>query len=239
MELRKLYPDLVKMRPSIISLHEVSKEYRMGGDVIFTALKNVSLDIFEGEYTALVGPSGSGKSTLMHIIGLLDKPSSGKVLINGREVSKLDDDDTSTLRSEFVGFVFQQFNLINKLTIQENILLPIAYARKKFDYNPQERAEYLMDRFGILSKKYSFPNRISGGQQQRVAIARALIMNPSLVLADEPTGNLDTKTGDEIMNLFDELNKTEKITILVVTHESNIAARTRKQIKIKDGEVVE
>ena len=226
-----------KMSSTVISLKNVSKRYVMGDETVFTALKDVNLDINEGEYAAIVGPSGSGKSTLMHIIGLLDKPTSGKVIIDGRDVSSIDDDDTSTLRSEFVGFVFQQFNLINKLTIRENILLPVGYARRKFDYNPNERADYLMERFGILSKADSFPNKISGGQQQRVAIARALIMKPQLILADEPTGNLDTKTGDEIMDLFDELNK-EGITILVVTHEPDIAAKTRRQIKIKDGEVV-
>lgn len=209
----------------------------MGTDTIFTALNDINLDINKGEYTAIVGQSGSGKSTLMHIIGLLDKPTSGKVIIEGRDVSTLSDDATSTLRSEFVGFVFQQFNLINKLTIKENILLPVEYARRKFDYNPSERADYLMKRFGILDKKDSFPNKISGGQQQRVAIARALIMNPKLILADEPTGNLDTKTGDEIMELLGELNK-EGITILLVTHEPDIAARTGRQIRLKDGEVV-
>lgn len=209
----------------------------MGDETIFTALNNVSIDIKKGEYAAIVGQSGSGKSTLMHIIGLLDKPTEGTIFVEGKDVSKLDDDATSTLRSEFVGFVFQQFNLINKLTIKENIMLPIGYARKKFEFDPNERADYLMKRFGIYDKKDSFPNKISGGQQQRVAIARALIMNPKLVLADEPTGNLDTKTGNEIMELFGELNK-EGITILVVTHEPDIAARTRRQIKLKDGEVV-
>jgi len=209
----------------------------MGDETIFTALNDIDLDINKGEYAAIIGQSGSGKSTLMHIIGLLDKPTSGTILIEGKDISKLDDDATSTLRSEFVGFVFQQFNLINKLTIKENIMLPVGYARRKFDYDPSERADYLMKRFGIYEKKDSFPNRISGGQQQRVAIARALIMNPKLILADEPTGNLDTKTGDEIMELFGELNK-EGITILVVTHEPDIAARTKRQIKIKDGEVV-
>jgi len=226
-----------KMSSTVINLQKVTKKYVMGGDTIFYALKDVDVEIKEGEYAAIVGPSGSGKSTLMHIIGLLDKPTEGKVIIDGRDISTLDDDATSTLRSEFVGFVFQQFNLINKLTIEENILLPVGYARRKFDYDPKERADYLMKRFGIYEKRASFPNKISGGQQQRVAIARALIMNPKLILADEPTGNLDTKTGDEIMALFEELNK-EGITILVVTHEPDIAERTRRQIKIRDGGVV-
>lgn len=225
------------MSSTVISLKGISKRYVMGDETIFTALNNVDLEINKGEYAAIVGQSGSGKSTLMHIIGLLDKPTDGKILIEGKDISKLDDDATSTLRSEFVGFVFQQFNLINKLTIKENIMLPVGYARRKFSYDPSERADYLMKRFGIYEKRDSFPNRISGGQQQRVAIARALIMKPKLILADEPTGNLDTKTGDEIMELFNELNK-EGITILVVTHEPDIAARTRRQIKIKDGEVV-
>jgi putative ABC transport system ATP-binding protein len=209
----------------------------MGDETVFSALKDISLDINKGEYAAIVGQSGSGKSTLMHIIGLLDKPTEGQVTIEGADIAKLDDDATSTLRSEFVGFVFQQFNLLNKLTIKENILLPVEYARRKFDYDPSERADYLMKRFGIYDKKDSFPNKISGGQQQRVAIARALIMNPKLILADEPTGNLDTKTGDEIMALLGELNK-EGITILIVTHEPDIAARAKRQIKLKDGEVV-
>jgi len=226
-----------KMSSTVISLKNISKRYVMGDETIFTALNNVDLEINKGEYTAIIGQSGSGKSTLMHIIGLLDKPTEGTVLIEGKDISKLNDDSISTLRSEFVGFVFQQFNLINKLTIKENIMLPVGYARRKFSYDSSERADYLMKRFGIYEKRDSFPNRISGGQQQRVAIARALIMKPKLILADEPTGNLDTKTGDEIMELFSELNK-EGITILVVTHEPDIAARTRRQIKIKDGEVV-
>ncbi|KKT34880.1 MAG: Macrolide export ATP-binding/permease protein MacB [Candidatus Collierbacteria bacterium GW2011_GWA1_44_12] len=228
----------MKEKQSIISLKGVTKEFVLGDGSVFTALKDVNLDIHRGEFSSIIGPSGSGKSTLMHVIGLLDKPTRGEVVINGGDVSHLNDDETSYLRNEFVGFVFQQFNLLNKLTIKENILLPTTYARKKFDYKPSERADYLMDMFGILSKKDQYPNKVSGGQQQRVAVARALIMNPQLILADEPTGNLDHKTGNEIIGLFEELNKKEGITIIMVTHEMEIAERTRRRIKVFDGEIV-
>lgn len=210
----------------------------MGDGSIFSALSEVNLEIHKGEYSAIVGPSGSGKSTLMHIIGLLDKPTRGKIIINGRDTAQLDDDQTSKVRNRFVGFVFQQFNLLNKQTILENVLLPVTYSREKLDFDPVKRALNLLDKFGILSKKDSYPNKISGGQQQRVAIARALIMNPQLLLADEPTGNLDTKTGNEILKLFEELNK-EGITVLLVTHEPDIAARTDRQIRVLDGKIVE
>ena len=222
----------------MIKLSNIWKEYKLDTDVVFTALKNVSLEIKDGEYVGIMGTSGSGKSTLMHIIGLLDKPSRGEVFLDDKDVSTLNDNDTSTVRNEYVGFVFQQFNLLNKLTVLENVILPTVYARKKLAYDPVEKAMYLLTRFGLAEKANSYPNKISGGQQQRVAIARALIMNPRLVLADEPTGNLDTKTGDEIMKLFGELNKEEKITIAIVTHELNIAAKTKRIIKIKDGEII-
>lgn len=228
----------MKTTSSIISLKKVFKEYLLGDGSVFTALSNINLDIHEGEFSAIIGPSGSGKSTLMHLIGLLDKPSRGEIIVNGKDVSKLDDNQTSTLRNSYVGFVFQQFNLLNKLSILENILLPTTYSRERLDFDPQGRAEMLMEKFGILSKKDSFPNKISGGQQQRVAVARALIMKPQLILADEPTGNLDHKTGGEIIDLFVELNKSEGITIVMVTHEKEIAERTRRQIRVLDGEII-
>ncbi|MBI4226409.1 ABC transporter ATP-binding protein [Candidatus Roizmanbacteria bacterium] len=221
----------------MIKLQNVYKEYQLDREVIFTALKNINFTVNQGEFSAIMGPSGSGKSTLMHIIGLLDKPTKGKVFINTKEILKLNDDELSTLRNEFVGFVFQQFNLIPKLTVEENILLPTIYARKNLSFDPAKKAREIMKKFGIDNKANSYPNKISGGQQQRVAIARALIMSPKLILADEPTGNLDTKTGDQIIDLLEDLNQNEKLTVLIVTHETNIAKKTKRIIKIKDGEI--
>ncbi len=228
----------MKTTSSIISLRDIYKEYLLGDGTTFTALRNINLSIQEGEFSAIIGPSGSGKSTLMHVIGLLDKPTRGEIIINGKDVAKIDDNQTSVLRNSYVGFVFQQFNLLNKLTIKENILLPATYCKARMDFDAEERAEMLMEKFGIISKKDSFPNKISGGQQQRVAVARALLMKPQLILADEPTGNLDHKTGNEIIDLFEELNKSENITIVMVTHEMEIAERARRRIRILDGEVV-
>lgn len=225
------------MNNAIITLRNVGKEYKIDNDVTFVALKDISLEIKKGEFSSILGPSGSGKSTLMHIIGLLDHPSSGIVEIGGRDIATLNDNEVSSLRNEFVGFVFQQFNLINKLTVLENILLPTLFTRKTLNYNPEEKAMTLLKRFGIDSKANSKPNKISGGQQQRVAIARSLIMSPQLILADEPTGNLDTRTGDEIMKLLKELNQEENITVVIVTHEKDIAEKTSRQIKIIDGRV--
>ena len=222
----------------MIRLEKVVKSYKIDEETIFYALKESSVTIKEKEFVSIIGPSGSGKSTLMHIIGLLDKPSSGKVYIDNKEISMISDDDLSRLRNEFVGFVFQQFNLINKLTVLENVMLPAIYCRKELEFDPKERALSILKDFGLSEKLNSYPNKLSGGQQQRVAIARALMMKPKLILADEPTGNLDSKTGHEIMMLLEKLNKDEKITVVLVTHEIDIAAYAKRVIKIRDGQIV-
>lgn len=221
----------------MIILENVSKTYELGEDNV-GAVKNVNLEIREKEFVGIMGTSGSGKSTLMHMIGLLEKPTSGKITINGKDVSKLTDDELSKLRNKEIGFVFQSFNLISKFTVIENILLPTRYAKEPLKYDPVKKAEELLKKFGISERRDFYPNKISGGQQQRVAIARALIMNPKIILADEPTGNLDTKTGDEILDILSNLNKDFGVTVVLVTHEADIAAKTKRQIFIKDGEVV-
>ena len=221
----------------MIKLQNVSKSYQVDEETIFYALKDTSMEIKEKEFVSIIGPSGSGKSTLMHLIGLLDKPTKGEILIQGKKISHLNDDKISSLRNEFIGFVFQQFNLIPKLSVLENILLPTIYARKKINYNPEDKANSLLKKFGLYEKRNSFPNKISGGQQQRVAILRALIMEPKLILADEPTGNLDSVSGRGIMELLKDLNEKEKITIAVVTHESDIADYGKRIIKVKDGTI--
>src|SRR3989339_616851 len=222
----------------MIRLEKVVKSYQIDEETIFYALKESSVTIKEKEFVSIIGPSGSGKSTLMHLIGLLDKPTSGEIIIQGKKISHLDDNQISSLRNEFIGFVFQQFNLIPKLTVLENILLPSFYARKKMEYDPHEKAMNLIKRFGLQDKEKSYPNKISGGQQQRVAILRALIMEPKLILADEPTGNLDSKTGKEIMELLKTLNEEKKITIAIITHESDIADYGKRIINVRDGQIV-
>jgi len=222
----------------MIKLDKVVKSYKIDEETTFYALKESSVEIKDKEFVSIIGPSGSGKSTLMHLIGLLDKPTSGEIIVQDKKISKLNDDQISSLRNEFIGFVFQQFNLIPKLTVLENILLPAFYARKKLEYDPREKALGLIKRFGIQGKENSYPNKISGGQQQRVAILRALIMEPKMILADEPTGNLDSKTGTEIMEMLKTLNEDEKITIAIVTHEVDIAKYGKRIIHVKDGRVV-
>ncbi len=219
----------------VIALQNISKDYRMGETTVH-ALRNINLQIFPGQYVALMGPSGSGKSTLMNIIGALDTPTEGTYLLKGTNVGEMDDDQLAEIRNKEIGFVFQTFNLLPKLTALENVALPLVYAGvpKK---ERLARAREVLEAVGLGDRTGHKPNQLSGGQRQRVAIARALINNPSIILADEPTGNLDSKSSEDIMRLFDRLHK-EGNTIILVTHEPDIAAHAHRLIRLFDGEIV-
>lgn len=224
------------MTNTILELRNIVKSYNTGG-TIFNALDNVSLKINEGEFVSITGPSGSGKSTLMHIIGLLDNPTSGEVLLNGRDISKLKEHELAQIRNVTLGFVFQQFNLLPKTSALENVLLPLLYSDVPKKYRSKMGME-MLTKVGLQEKFPNTPAQLSGGQQQRVAIARALINNPKIILADEPTGNLDSKSGTDVMKFFHKLNKEEGRTIVFVTHDMDLAKEAKRTIIIKDGKIV-
>ena len=222
------------MTRSLIEIDGVTKRYKLGEQIVY-ALNGVNLNIERGEYTALMGPSGSGKSTLMNSIGCLDSPTEGTFFLNNKEVSKMSDSALSEVRNTEIGFVFQTFNLLNRLNAIENVSLPLVYAGipKK---EREERAKEVLDKVGLGDRMSHKPNELSGGQRQRVAVARALINNPSILLADEPTGNLDTQTSHEIMALFEEIHSAGN-TIVLVTHEEDIAQHAKRIIRLRDGVV--
>jgi putative ABC transport system ATP-binding protein len=222
------------MSEAIIKLEEIKKDYYMGSQAI-TVLKGITLDIFKNEYVALMGPSGSGKSTLMNILGCLDSPTGGKYILNGKDVSKMPDDDLAEVRNSEIGFVFQQFNLLPRLSAAENVALPLIYAgiSKK---ERIERALEALDKVGLADRSHHKSNELSGGQIQRVAIARALVNNPAILLADEPTGNLDSKTSVEVMEIFGKIRAAGN-TVVLVTHEEDIAAYAHRVVRLRDGMV--
>lgn len=220
------------MQQIIIQLEDIQKSYFMGSQVI-PVLKGISLNIHKNEYVALMGPSGSGKSTLMNILGCLDSPTGGRYILNGKDVSKMPDDDLATVRNTEIGFVFQQFNLLPRLTAAENVALPLVYAgvSKK---DRMERAMEALKKVGLAERSHHKSNELSGGQIQRVAIARAVVNNPSLLLADEPTGNLDSKTSVEVMEIFAQIQEAGN-TVVLVTHEEDIAAYAHRVVRLRDG----
>ncbi len=224
------------MTKKVATLEKVSKMYGKD-ELIVKALDNVNLEIYKGDYLAVMGASGSGKSTAMNIIGCLDRPSQGVYKLNGTPVENLSDDELAELRNQKLGFVFQQFHLLSDATALENVLLPMIYA----GVNPierEKRAKNALDKVGLSSRVNNRPNQLSGGQQQRVAIARAIINNPAILLADEPTGALDSKTTEDVLDLFDKLHESG-ITIVLVTHEDEVASRAKKIARFKDGKLIE
>jgi putative ABC transport system ATP-binding protein len=227
-------PDSRSASP-VIELRNVRKTYQLGG-VVVPALRGVSLTLQRGEYVAIMGPSGSGKSTLMHILGCLDAPSSGSYRLNGIDVSGVSEDDLSDLRNRYIGFVFQAFNLIPRTRAITNVERPLTYAGLPRPER-QQRSLAALESVGLGDRADHLPSELSGGQQQRVAIARALVTNPALILADEPTGNLDTQSTDEVLAMFDELNRQGR-TIVLITHEPEVAQHAKRVIRVRDGQIV-
>lgn len=222
----------------MLELKNIKKYYKMNADTTVKALDDVSLMINDGEFVSIIGPSGSGKSTLMNIIGCLDKTTSGEYYVDGVEISKFTENQLAALRNKKIGFIFQGFNLLSKMTAAENVELPLIYQGLP-KQERKKRVEKALDSVGMLERASHKPTELSGGQQQRVAIARALATNPSVILADEPTGNLDSKTGEEVMQILSDFNKTLGTTIVLITHDADIANHAKRVIKIYDGKIVE
>jgi putative ABC transport system ATP-binding protein len=224
--------------PPVISVRDLTKTYQVGEHSVH-ALRSISLDIEPGEFVAVIGPSGSGKSTLMHILGCLDQPTSGQYFLNGRDVSHLSDDEVSLVRNKQIGFVFQGFNLLTRTSALENVELPLLYGAGNISAAERKnRAMAALKSVGLESRADHHTNQLSGGQQQRVAIARALLNNPTILLADEPTGNLDSKTSIEVMEIFQSLQRERGITIVLITHEMDVAQYGSRIISFKDGNIV-
>ena len=222
---------------NVVSLVDVVKTYVMGDNEV-RALRGVSFDIEQGEFVSIMGPSGSGKSTCMNMIGCLDRPTSGIVKINGRETAKMNEKELSVLRNQTIGFVFQQYHLISSMNVIENVMLPLKYQKveKSLRY---ERAEEVLEAVGLAKRIHHKPNELSGGQKQRVAIARAMITKPKILLADEPTGALDSETGKQVMEMFRRINSEQNTTVIIVTHDPRIGESTKRCIRILDGQIVE
>lgn len=225
------------MQNALVKLENINKVFQLDEGLTFQALKSVNLVLKKGEFVAIIGPSGSGKSTLMNILGLLDRPSSGSYHLDGKDVSHLSDDTLAEIRNKRIGFVFQSFNLLPRTSSIDNVSLPLIYSGVS-KRDRIERAKQSLDSVGLSEKYESRPSQLSGGQQQRVAIARALVTDPEIIFADEPTGNLDSKSGAEILKLLEELSKKGK-TVILITHDPNIASHAKRIVRVKDGEVEE